>query len=389
MGHHDLSHLPASRVDALARMATTVRAQAIARMAEERRTAVLLAFARVVETCACDDALELFDLLLRKTFARAERVDSKKRLRSLKAFEAAALQLAHAYRVFIDPDHTSLKETRQATFDVISREALLAAVETVEALARQPGDERPYPEILKRYAMLRRVLPQLSETIAFDCTKVGRPVLATWNALRGFEGRKSLAVSEVAMPVVSPAWRRYVSAEAGLVDRRAYTLAVVDRFCQGLQRREIFVARCMHFGDPRTQLLDGVAWKTARLKVSRMLELPLSPKPFLQVLRDELAHSFEQTATRLGTISRVVSTNVRLRRVRSRVVSAVAWNRSSTSVGPTHRPAPELEEEEARSAHSGRVAPVRNPSAGSPLRCGPLRGHSVELGPVTPLPRPF
>ena len=31
-----------------------------------------------------------------------------------------------------------------------------------------------------------------------------------------------------------------------------------------------------------------------------MLELPLSPKPFLQVLRDELAHSFEQTATRLG-----------------------------------------------------------------------------------------
>lgn len=31
-----------------------------------------------------------------------------------------------------------------------------------------------------------------------------------------------------------------------------------------------------------------------------MLELPLSPRPFLQVLRDELAH-FEQTATRLGT----------------------------------------------------------------------------------------
>lgn len=301
VGHHDLSHLPASRVDALARMATSMRAQAIARMAEERRTAVLLAFARVVETRACDDALELFDLLLRKTFARAERVDSKKRLRSLKVFEAAALQLALACRIFVDPEHTSLKETRQAAFDAVSREALLAAAETVEALARQPGDERPYAEILRRYGMLRRVLPRLSETIAFDCTKVGRPVLDAWNALRGFEGRKSLAVSEVAMPVVSPAWRRYVSAERGLVDRRAYTLAVVDRFWQGLQRREIFVATGTHFGDPRTQLLDGVAWKVARPKVSRMLELPLSPKPFLQVLRDELEHSYEQTANRLGT----------------------------------------------------------------------------------------
>ena len=31
------------------------------------------------------------------------------------------------------------------------------------------------------------------------------------------------------------------------------------------------------------------------------MEALASPKPFLQVLRDELAHSFEQTATRLGT----------------------------------------------------------------------------------------
>jgi hypothetical protein len=129
VGHHDLSRLPASRVDALARMATSMRAQAIARMAEERRTAVLLAFARVVETRACDDALELFDLLLRKTFARAERVDSKKRLRSLKVFEAAALQLALACRIFVDPDHTSLKETRQAAGpDPISWTVLMSRI---------------------------------------------------------------------------------------------------------------------------------------------------------------------------------------------------------------------------------------------------------------------
>jgi hypothetical protein len=187
--------------------------------------------------------------------------------------------------------------------------------------------------------MLRRVLPRLSETIAFDCTKVGRPVLDAWNALRGFEGRKSLAVSEVAMPVVSPAWRRYVSAEAGLVDRRAYTLAVVDRFWQGLQRREIFVARGMRFGDPRTQLLDGVAWKTARPKVSRMLELPLSPKPFLQVLRDELAHSFEQTSRRLRGCARQIAAgtevlqrvNVELNEPRH---SACYWVPSTAGVPP-------------------------------------------------------
>ena len=76
----------------------------------------------MVETRACDDALELFDLLLRKTFARAERVDSKKRLRNLKAFEAAALQLALACRAFVDPEQTtSKKHDRQPSMSSAAR----------------------------------------------------------------------------------------------------------------------------------------------------------------------------------------------------------------------------------------------------------------------------
>jgi hypothetical protein len=50
---------------ALARFATVAKAQAVARMPLERRTATLLAFVRTLEATAQDDVLDLFDIRAR------------------------------------------------------------------------------------------------------------------------------------------------------------------------------------------------------------------------------------------------------------------------------------------------------------------------------------
>jgi hypothetical protein len=73
VGDLDLGFVPPGRLEALARHAATARAQAVARMSQQRRTATLLAAARQLETDAVDDALDLLDQLLGALLARADR----------------------------------------------------------------------------------------------------------------------------------------------------------------------------------------------------------------------------------------------------------------------------------------------------------------------------
>ena len=65
-------------------------------------------------------------------------------------------------------------------------------------------------------------------------------------------------------------WRRYVLLGEGVVDRRAYTMCVLDRLYQGLRRRDVYVDRSKHWGDTRALLLQGEEWTAARPNVSRM-----------------------------------------------------------------------------------------------------------------------
>ncbi len=91
-----IDHVPPGRVTALARFATVAKAQAVARMPLERRTATLLAFVRTLEATAQDDVLDLFDIVVTTLFTDAAKVGKKARLRTLRDLDAAALQLRRA-----------------------------------------------------------------------------------------------------------------------------------------------------------------------------------------------------------------------------------------------------------------------------------------------------
>jgi hypothetical protein len=86
----DLSAVPVGRVDLLARYAQAARAQALARLAEPRRTATLLAAACTLEADATDDLLDLLDRLLAALLARSQRTEQRDRLRGLPALDVAA-----------------------------------------------------------------------------------------------------------------------------------------------------------------------------------------------------------------------------------------------------------------------------------------------------------
>jgi hypothetical protein len=131
-----LPQIPVGRLQALARYAATAWAQTITRRPEARRIATLLAFARVFETTAQDEALDLLDQLMRTILARAERRGQQQRLRTLGDLDQAALALATACAVLLDPQYREA-----AVFARIAAEQVAAAVTLVEKIARPAGDK--------------------------------------------------------------------------------------------------------------------------------------------------------------------------------------------------------------------------------------------------------
>jgi len=289
------------RLKALARYAATAWAQTIARMPAERRIATLLAFARVTEATAQDDALDLLEQLTRSAFTRAEQREQRQRLRTLRDLDDAALQLRAACVVLLDQQHPD-DAVRGAVFARVPRDVLAAAAARVGELAR-PGDEtRAYAELLTRYPYVRRFLPTLLQTVTFDGTEAGQPVLAALRYLKSLEGQARWKLRDAPRAVVSRAWHPFVFPQGwSVADRRYYTFCVLERLHDGLRRRDIFVAPSERWGDPRAKLLQGHAWEAVRTQICRTLGRSPAPTDELAALAGQLDAAYRQTERHLPT----------------------------------------------------------------------------------------
>ena len=139
LGLPTIEHVPPGRVTAVARFATVAKAQVVARMPLERRTATLLAFVRTLEASAQDDILDLFDIVVTTLFTDAAKVGKKARLRTIRDLDAAALQLRHAGRVLMD-DAVEHGAVREMAFAMVPRAMLATALAQTDAIVRPPDD---------------------------------------------------------------------------------------------------------------------------------------------------------------------------------------------------------------------------------------------------------
>jgi hypothetical protein len=281
VGELALEHIPPHRLHAFARYGAAAHAQALARMPTERRSATLLAFARAFESIALDDALDLLDLLISDIVRAAHHTGEQERLRTLRALDAAALQLWEALQVLLD-EQVETTAIRTKTFAHVPRERLVEAGAQVETLTRPP-DDHYYPELIERYHSVRRFLPTLLRTVAFQGTLAGQPMLKAWEFLRQLEPQRHPDMQPAPLDVVPGAWRRLVKPPQDPVpDRRAYTLCLLDRLQDHLRRRDVFVARRAHWGDPRLKLLQGERWEALRPQVCRALGRSKDPRSKLR-----------------------------------------------------------------------------------------------------------
>ena len=262
----DLSRIPPGRVDALARVAVSVKAQSITRMPEQRRIATLVAFARKLEATAQDDALDLFDRLVSDLVSQSQGAERRERMRTIKDLDAAALTLRDACELLLDSElsnERSLGEVRAQVFAHTGEQELSQAVARVGVIARPP-DEDHQKELLRRWQTARSFLPDLLAAMDFQGTETAGPVLEALGYLKNIDWKGRKSVDDAPISVVSKGWQHLAVDDAGKVDRKAFALGVLEALQDTLKRRDIYVAPSERYADPRAKLLSGEPWEAAR-----------------------------------------------------------------------------------------------------------------------------
>ncbi len=270
-------------------------------MPSDRRVATLLAFARVYEARAQDDALDVLDQVIAQLFARVEREGDRARLGALRDLDVAALLLRDVARIVRDTEIRDA-EVRATIEEAIGGATIDHAIAVVDTLTRPPDDHYD-ADLLTRYGMVRQFLPALLHTVAFEGTAAARPVLDAVAFLRDIEGRKAPDMAEAPLDAVTAAWRRLVVRfDPGYrVDRRAYTFAALEQLQAALKRHDIFVAPSEKWADPRATLLQGAAWEAARPRVCRALGHTTDPAVEVDTLARHLDARYRRTAAYLAS----------------------------------------------------------------------------------------
>jgi TnpA family transposase len=301
LGVSDLSlaRVPPNRLNTLGRYAASVWAPTIARMPDDRRTATLLAFARTIETTALDDTIDVLDLLLSEILAEATQHGQQARLRTVRDLDEAALRLRQGCTILLDEAYAD-EQVRHTVFTHVPRAQLADAVAQVGALARPP-DDHYYPELVEQYQRVRRFLPTLLRAIVFHSMSAGQPVLAALQFLAALDARRPPPLRDAPRDVVPRPWRRLVLGLDTTIDRRAYTLCVMERLQDTLRRRDVFVPGSERWGDPRAALLQGAQWEAMRPQICRALGRHDTAAPELHLLTAQLDAAYRRTVANFPT----------------------------------------------------------------------------------------
>ena len=303
IGDIDFSHIPPVRLKNLARHAGVITVPKIARMTDDKRAAILVAFVKSFETIALDDALDVLDMLITEIAGCAKRLGQKNRLRTLKDLDKSALALADVCTLILN-EETQNNQLREVIFTRITKARLAESIAIVQNLAR-PYDDKFHDELAEQFGKVKRFLPRLLNDIGFKAAPAGKMTLAALDYLAEVGTARKQTLDNPPLAIVTPAWKRLVFDKEGQVTRRGYTLCVLDKLQDALRRRDVYVENSDRWGDPRAKLLRGADWQANRIQVCRSLGHPAQPHEAIASLTQQLDATYQQVAANFADNSAV------------------------------------------------------------------------------------
>ena len=284
------------RLKNLARYAGVTSMHKIARMPEDRRIAVLVGFVKAFETIALDESLDVFDMLT-TDIARDARIKGRKnRLRTLKDLDRSALTLAAVCVLLLD-DKLSNDKIRDAVFAHAPKDVLVETIAVVNSLARPAGDQYHH-ELVEQYGKVRRFLPNLLATVEFKAAPAGAATMKAINYLAGMGTTWRKTLDNPPLKFITQRWRKVVFDANNQVLMRGYVLCFLNTLQDSLRRRDVYLAKCDRWSDPRSKLLQGREWQANRQQICRSLGHPILPDEAIASLTKQLDATYKQVAAR-------------------------------------------------------------------------------------------
>ena len=297
MNELDFSRIPPVRLKTLARHAGMISMNKIIGMPDDKRIAILVAFAKAFETIALDEALDVLDMLIADIASDANKIGQNNRLRTLKDLDRSALALADACALILndDPHDDGL---RNAIFDRVPRGKLSESIASINNLAR-PSDDKYHDEMLEQYGRVRRFLPTLFNDIDFKAAPAGKVTLEAFQYLAAVGVSRQQLLENPPLEIIPKSWKRLVFDKEGRVTKRGYTLCFIVKLQDAFRRRDIYVENSDRWGDPRTKLLQGAEWQANRIQVCRSIGHPINPNDGVGVVVDRLDNTYRRVAANL------------------------------------------------------------------------------------------
>ncbi|HHT9769639.1 Tn3 family transposase [Methylophaga thalassica] len=290
----DCSHIPPVRLKNLARHAGIISAKKIARMPDEKRVAILVAFVRSYEIIALDDAMDLLDLLITGIAGNAKKLGQKKRLRTLKDLDKSALALAKACEQVLN-ESTENAQLREAIYMLVSRDKLVESIVIVNNLAR-PMDDRFHDEMVEQYGRVRKFMPLVFNEIPFKAAPAGKSTLETLEYLAKTNTSRKTILKNPPLEIITQPWKRLVFDKDGNVTKQGYTLCFLEKLQDSLRRRDLYVENSDRWSDTRAKLLQGVDWQNNKIQICRSLGHLMSSHDAIANLTNRLDSAYKKVA---------------------------------------------------------------------------------------------
>ena len=295
IGDLDFSGIPLIKIRQLAKHASITSAYRIGRMPERRRIAVLVAFVKVYEVTALDDALDVLDLLVANIVNDAKLIGKKKRLRTLKDLDRSAVIPAKVGKLILDEKISDLK-LRKTIFKIASKNLIRDSMATVDELAC-PENSDYLEELVAQYGRIKKILPRLFQNIEFEAAPTGEKLLDIFYFLASLQYDKGQYLDNPPSEIITPVWKRLITDKDGRISKKGYTICFLNHFLDALKRRDIYVAQADRWGDPRMKLLPETQWKMDKNRICASLGRPESGNDAMADLTKELDAAYRKVAS--------------------------------------------------------------------------------------------
>ena len=261
----------------------------------------MAALFHTLEAAAQDDAAELAEALITDLVKDAEATDKKARLRSLRDLDDAAILLRNMAKLVFEEDALPLDQWREALFERLPRDDLVAAMAEVDAIAK-PRDAKPYAELLVRWRRARRLFFSIATRLEMEAAPGGKAVQEAIHYLAKIADWSNAKMRDAPTTAIPKAWQPHVlNVEGRVADPKAHIFAIIDAWRAAVKRCDIYASPGIRYGDPRRRMLDGATWQASKLVVCRALNRSLEAETEITGLSQLLDGAYRAVAERAAS----------------------------------------------------------------------------------------